>query len=550
MSRIHRSAFTLIRTALVAAAVAIVASCGTQGGSPAEPVTSGYCTSDLSCPYGEECGSGACVAMSASLYPHIQVASSLFRDHLDQNEVVWRAAHYDLLINRVLHHADDFRAVNPNVRLFEYMYARYNNYDDFGNRVTEWAQARGLDPEDFYLHYREDTAVPTWEGVVLVEGHAPGVVPGWNPARGPMDPPASAASREESRVPGMNAGWFAGGIPWKMASINNNDYRRFLLDWATWVLDGSLDNLTLAGGPIDGIVFDNAIYYPMFGEGVLDKTDEYYGLPLNDQHPHALGFATLYPEIADGLAARYGQAADIMPNFGHILFTEHPDAAAQSVVANIPWIWGEVWLTYNVYQVPITGPDRALTYDVDYRKALLPVVKQTRGSKRRVLGARDYSNGEVGTDRGRIFTLALYYLVQNRNTYYLYQTVPDHESPAHMSQWMWNPAVEFDIGQPDQVPPGTTDFEGNYPSDEHYIFAEGPDPFDPDLTYRVLARRYTNALVLAKMMPAGSTNSVNSETTHQLDGSYAVLQADGTLGAVVTEVTIRNNQGFILIPVD
>jgi len=41
-----------------------------------------------------------------------------------------------------------------------------------------------------------------------------------------------------------------------------------------------------------------------------------------------------------------------------------------------------------------------------------------------------------------------------------------------------------------------------------------------------------------------------SATTHALDGSYAILNADGTLGSVVTSVTIRNNEGFILIPVN
>ena len=66
----------------------------------------------------------------------------------------------------------------------------------------------------------------------------------------------------------------------------------------------------------------------------------------------------------------------------------------------------------------------------------------------------------------------------------------------------------------------------------------------------MLARRFTNALVLVKMLPDGSVTDDRSITTHALDGSYAVLQADGSLGAVVTQAQIRNNEALILISLD
>jgi hypothetical protein len=121
---------------------------------------------------------------------------------------------------------------------------------------------------------------------------------------------------------------------------------------------------------------------------------------------------------------------------------------------------------------------------------------------------------------------------------------------GHLSAWQWNPAVEFDIGHPASIPLGATDFEGKANTNEHYLFAAGPDPFDSALTYRVFARRFTNALVLVKMLPAGSVIDTRSITTHTLDGPYAVLRGDGTLGDVVTTAQIRNNEGLILVPVD
>jgi hypothetical protein len=56
--------------------------------------------------------------------------------------------------------------------------------------------------------------------------------------------------------------------------------------------------------------------------------------------------------------------------------------------------------------------------------------------------------------------------------------------------------------------------------------------------------------VLAKMLPVGSMVDERSITIHSLDRPYAILDANGELGAVVTEASIRNNEGLILIPVD
>jgi hypothetical protein len=61
---------------------------------------------------------------------------------------------------------------------------------------------------------------------------------------------------------------------------------------------------------------------------------------------------------------------------------------------------------------------------------------------RRLLGARDTAFGSAGTLQGKIFTLALYYLVHNEHTYYVYESAR-HPDPGHASTWAWNPAAEF-----------------------------------------------------------------------------------------------------------
>jgi hypothetical protein len=84
------------------------------------------------------------------------------------------------------------------------------------------------------------------------------------------------------------------------------------------------------------------------------------------------------------------------------------------------------------------------------------------------------------------------------------------------------------------------------------VFATGADPSNPALTYKVFQRSYSNALVLYKPLSytqgvSSGTLADNTATTHQLNGNYRLLQADGTLGPVVTQVTLRNGEGAILV---
>jgi hypothetical protein len=517
----------------------------TQTSEPGDTGTvAGGCVTDYSCPFGEECGGAGCVPIATSLYPHIQTASALVRAPIDDAEQTWRAAHYDLCISRL--DPDRMRATNPGIRMFEYTIARYQRFGTGPNNPDAWAVAHGYDPEDFYLHYREDVNVPTWEGVVLVPGFPPGVVPGWNPGGGGN--PASATERSQSRVVGFRNGM---ATPWYFANLTHPGFRRFLVEHARMLVQGTwYDEPPFASGMVDGVMIDLGIYLPLFGEGQLDRTSEFYGVPVNEDHPYAVANETLYPFLAGELKRALGATVDLMPNYGHVYFLDYPSRSTQDILSTTPWILGEVWVTYTGTWTPTSGGDRCITYEKDYDNAVTEIVRQTRAGGRRVIGARDTASGSVGTDRGKLLTLGLYYLVNNRHTYYMYDTQGGHQNPAPISTWSWNPAVEFDVGQPDVIPVGKTDFEGRPNTKEHYEFATGADPYNPSLTYHVFARRYTNALVLVKLLPEGSVTDDRSITTHALDGTYAPLLADGSLGAAVNVAVIRNNEALILIRLD
>lgn len=531
--------FQTIALALLAGATL---ACGTVPGAPSDPGTGGSaCVTDFSCPFSQECDGSACAPIAPALRPHIQTASILLREPLDVNEANWRAAHNDLLIG--VSDVDGARAVNPDVRIFSYVLARFNRFDVPAPKTAmQWAAAHGYDGEDFYLHYQEDTYVPTWEGRTIVPGFAAGMVPGWT--SGSPKTGATATNRAQSRV----VGYYNGHEPWFMANLAHPGYRQFLDQFVAGNLDGTWwYNQKFASGPADGVMMDEAIWYPIYGEGLLDHSTEYYGIPINENHPYTYAIENLYPALAADMKDMLGSTRDVMPNYGHVLFLNYANRCAQNIQKTTPWIYGEVWITYTGTSSPTNGGNRCITEYNDYDQAVRQIIYQTRAGGRRVLGARDVSNGVPGTDRGKMLSLGLYYLVHNSHTYYVYDTNWGHAGAGDISTWGYNPAVDYDIGQPDQVPVGTTDFEGKANTKEHYLFASGPDPVNSSLTYHVWGRRFTNALVLVKLLPAGSTIDDSSITTHTLDGPYMPLNVDGTVGSPINQVSIRNNEAVILI---
>ena len=526
---------------VLAAAVFLLLGVGCSSPSTAPVVSPGDCR-DSECPPGEECDGAGCVPVRPTLYPHIQLASVLFRQYIDDTEIDWRAQHADLLIGKTGVWADRLRSANPNVRLFDYTLFRYYSPSE---DAEQWAATNGVSTEDFFLHYREDVEVPTYESTVLVPGCPPGFVPGWNPNAAPDDPPATATERSQSRVFGYADGGYE---PLTLANITDTGYRLFLVDKMERLIDGALYGAVNASGPVDGIMVDCGVYYPQFNEGLLEKTNEFHQIPLDYSHPYALGFLTFFADLRETLDKRMPCTIDIMPNFSDAFFLAYPDPLSQGTLEVVDWAWAEIWVMYRGNSSPTGGSYRAITYERDYEQDVANIVRQTRAGGRRVLGARDVASVPAGTDRGKLFTLALYYLVHNPNTFYEYESLNSHGYQPHISQWQWNPAVEYDIGRPARATDGRVDFEGRAGTSEHYEFATGQDPYNPSLTYHVFARNFTKGMVLVKMLPDGSVVDDQSVTTHTLDRPYRILRADGTRGEeVVTIVSIRNNEGIILV---
>jgi hypothetical protein len=146
-----------------------------------------------------------------------------------------------------------------------------------------------------------------------------------------------------------------------------------------------------------------------------------------------------------------------------------------------------------------------------------------------------YPQGGAPTDpRTEMAALAYYYLLADPGTTFLdYDGGYDTTGPWDRH---WFPAMLRDIGQP---------------SGSWSLFATGADPANTALTYRIYQRAFSNGLVLYKPLSYGSgvngTLADATATSHDLGGAYYPVQADGTLGAPITRITLRNGEGAVLI---
>ncbi|MEZ6142627.1 MAG: hypothetical protein R3B84_18865 [Zavarzinella sp.] len=147
------------------------------------------------------------------------------------------------------------------------------------------------------------------------------------------------------------------------------------------------------------------------------------------------------------------------------------------------------------------------------------------------------NGGDITDPRMQLATLSYYYLLADPTDTMLMVNGGNEPSSAWTRHYI--PAAEYNVGQP---------------KSDWITYATGGDPSNTALEYRVYARSYDNALILYKPLSytrlvGTGTTADNTATTHQLKRNYQILNADGTRGAIVNKITLRNGEGAILIPV-
>ncbi|HET7550564.1 MAG TPA: hypothetical protein VFK04_04690 [Gemmatimonadaceae bacterium] len=149
--------------------------------------------------------------------------------------------------------------------------------------------------------------------------------------------------------------------------------------------------------------------------------------------------------------------------------------------------------------------------------------------------AWQYPKGNYATSGGRLrmWELASYYMVvgQNPDGLYFHLKAPNWQTPFEN---YWLPAIEANIGHP--VGPRSEKAQGTDPTGQ---------------AYTIYQREFDRALVLIRPQRGwGAQNYKDGtavEVTLPSGETWLPLQADGTLGASVTKVKLRNSESLILV---
>jgi hypothetical protein len=141
-------------------------------------------------------------------------------------------------------------------------------------------------------------------------------------------------------------------------------------------------------------------------------------------------------------------------------------------------------------------------------------------------------NSASGNARLLLASLANYYMVvPNPPANLTYHSDSGLSSPFEQN---WLSAIETEIGSPFGV---------------RSIYSQGTDP--NGWSYRVWARDFGNALVLVRPIAAWNYQTFDDTTavtvTLPAGDTYLPLNSDGTLGAPVNSITLRNAEAAILI---
>jgi hypothetical protein len=304
-----------------------------------------------------------------------------------------------------------------------------------------------------------------------------------------------------------------------------------------------------AAGKDARFAYESRLFYPAYGQmrfatnpapqGVKDWAADYHvrslaSLPLADG---------LFMDNSNGKSPLEGiavleSAADYAAQTGQLLAQLGQAIAPRWILANTAG--GGAYTSAVVQSVPASFEEFVLrpmsaTWSRFHDIAGLVASRLAAPNGPYLVLDSHPQGGSITDARTQLATLAYYYLLGDANrTFLMYY---GGYEPASSWTRHWVPATAFDVGAA----------AGNWSE-----WAAGADPANAALNYKVFRRDYTNAVVLYKPLSykvavGTGTTADNTATTHALGGNYRALNADGSLGPVVTSVTLRNGEGAILI---
>lgn len=414
-------------------------------------------------------------------------------------------------------HFDQIKALNPN---FFYILYRLIDQAPVGAEeaaITAYCGGLGLDPENAYMHYRNDTTA-NQNGVALA-------VPGW--------PNGSAPNRVASRL---------------KAYLGKNSYMYYLADpcLTAYMKHRSEEDLKFpnaAGKRFNGIFIDELGDPTIFSATQLPNPAsggaiaEYDGLTASQavaKGYYSRDLNGLLAAVSSHLKKVTGGTSLFYPNIGNYA----GDGAISQGLASDGVL--TEWLADENSQP--TGKGNARFWDA--AKTLADAGKIMIFAEGAYTGpSTGYSPGNYRSaqERHTMFSLASYWMaMQPRSTYY--EKRPNWDLGA-ISKY-WPKAQEVDIGRPAGL---------------YYAWQNGIDGAGQH--YTIHRRDYTKSVVLfrtkyswdpkdnANFSTPGAGYAIGT-TGYNPSGKWQILYPDGTLGPVVTSVSLTREEGVVLMPAE
>lgn len=466
----------------------------------------------------------------------------------DQQEFI--ADHYDMYAGGGCNVGaiadDDFiwileTALLPRVKVGSYM-------DNWLNDPIK--NPKGYTYDDLVMHYKYNT---------VNDLLYPEEIPGWNPdddddGDGCIEPPdegcdglpcdstRSAICYSDSRI--RYDRW----KPENLVARFRDPYYLNITPYHFYLISRTIEKLEVTcSGNAKGVHFDAIGTNPgPYGFGALTKMENSFTYDGEDSE------AENFPYIIDKYVAIWKTITEaekevveppiiclantISPVYTCVHFTQK--GLCQVFLENM---FNECWMITN------GSPD--FTIDKIESSLDCPYLDHLEQGRGYIFTCMDQAPDYLGSDRGRGFSLALFYMINHQLAFYYYRT-KDHtidQGDPPVSTLQWNPLVEFCVGQPTTNGVRLPDFQGNMGTDRYFIWKDEQD-------YKILGRQYMRSdgrkvLVLAKVMPVGGVEGdPASATTHTLPPrEWHRLMPDMTWSSPTTQVTLTNNEGAILL---
>ncbi len=423
---------------------------------------------------------------TCSNYPHIKLFLYDLKQDLDNQDTIFKAKHYDLAFSHTSY-ASLLKQTNPQIRVSLYKnptaYTDNEQSIDIPNYCFNIGGCTNI--EDFYLHYIQDDSYYDNFGTYLN-------TPGYNPACSPIcNPPATATSIDQSRIPDY---WLT---TWKASNITS----QLWFDYETTQI---LNLLNINGVQREAMFFDNAFFYPPTDLN-YDKTHEYLNIPLDSNHPR---IQEMYDEInlfKSSLDVYSGRDFKVISNlispswfFNNLYLKKNIQYINDTLL--------EIWYPYAYYD-KINKDVQVSYYELYFATFSVQVLNMSLNYNKTfyLIGSEDYYQS---TDRGKEFLLTQFYLINNKNLYFMYKDDSNGQviqNGRKTIDYAWVNQSEFDIGKPI---PNILNKKDVFKQLNTNLPYEYEKPFDPSTNFRpsyIYARDYENALILSKMRGIGGS---------------------------------------------